>query len=55
VMPRDYKRVVMAEAEAEVEEARVVKRTRDRGSKPVQPRVIAGRPSPGVAAGAANG
>jgi glutamate synthase domain-containing protein 3 len=54
VMPRDYKRVLMAQAETEAE-ARTAKRTRDRVGKPVQPRVAAGRPSPGIAAGAANG
>jgi hypothetical protein len=47
VMPRDYKRV-MAQAEAE---ARAAVRTRDRVSKRVEQRVVAGRPSTGVAAG----
>ena len=54
VMPRDYKRVLMAQTETETE-ARVAPRTRDRVGKPVQTRVIAGRPPSGVRAGAANG
>jgi len=46
--------VLMAQTETETE-ARVAKRTRDRVGKPVQTRVIAGRPPSGVRAGAANG
>jgi glutamate synthase (ferredoxin) len=54
VMPRDYKRVLMAQTETDAE-ARAVKRTRERVGKAVTTRVIAGRPSTGVSAGAANG
>jgi glutamate synthase domain-containing protein 3 len=56
VMPRDYKRVLMAQAAADAgSEARAVKRSRDRVNKPATPRLIAGRPSKGAVAGAANG
>jgi glutamate synthase (ferredoxin) len=41
VMPRDYKRVLMAQAEAEA--ARAAQRSRDRVPRRRQPRVIAGR------------
>jgi hypothetical protein len=44
-----------AQTEADAETRAAVKRTRDRVAKPVQTRVITGRPSTGIAAGAANG
>jgi glutamate synthase domain-containing protein 3 len=49
VMPRDYKRVLMAQAEAEAQ-ARAVKPTRDGVARRVKARVVAGRPSTDVAA-----